>query len=478
MRRHNKGCGKQKYFFCVLLMMSMLVCLEATADEALLDYVMIKQEEARAALPAFSMTVTTEISSSIRSSDQLLYDRSFKGTSTRIEKGSAMFLSRIGQTATHGEVAPMGPVPNAASSSGDYLEQHFMVQNHGYVASYTMHNDTNVSDLAIRQYTSIDEITREAEGSKEVAVGRSDLLGHAYGIKGFGGDKSSIRNTVRGISGPEMEWNAERKPGTEGEVIVVTLRNSKIGGDPALHATIDPSKGFITTSVEYNPPPIDGQPTRKYRYSVGAKEVKPGIWFPIELQLSDSKPRKNEIHVSSVKNIVTALEIDPQIPDETFSWQALGYPGGKVFVHDPQGKVEVCDLVNGNLVPDPRFSDEVDHRRDAIKALNKMLKLPEDQKDLANHHVYNYKVQAKKKGEMQETIFQQASSDVDYARPLVVSGVPNKVAVKPIRPKTNEFAMTSQSFTIQLIVLGIVILVLTSAGLIYYRSRVSRGTQK
>jgi hypothetical protein len=311
-----------------------------SADESLLEYVMMKQEQVREAIPSFSMTFD------VRLNDSSTIDKVTQNMA-RNETVQWRQLGQLVRVERHTQETTTGSQPYTRSNHA------FFVKNNDYVATWAMGESGISIPLHVSEHDSLDRMTKNSIGHTEAALGGANLLPFAFGTGWCFHELTTFREVVEN-SEPSDKWTATRELRGGKEVFVVRCLAQRSQGDsPRVEAVIDPSQGFLTTSFELRER-ADGQPDQVFSYTLVPKEVGSGIWFPVELELHSFMGNADSSSDAELSIIVRDVKVDEMIPNELFSWESLGYPGGEAFRIDKEGRTYLMVAKGNRLVLDSR----------------------------------------------------------------------------------------------------------------------------
>jgi len=226
----------------------------------------------------------------------------------------------------------------------------FLVRNNRYVAHWESSGGTPATTLTIFEHESVDRMSRDATERVKYAL-RVDIMEYGYALGALSSSRpNDLRSRIE--NSPEgCRWTAERSS-SEGREVFLVKRFKKGYAAPQVTATIDPEKGYLVTSVDVRSSPGSDDPTQTNKsWKAQFEEVAPGIWFPMTAELHLEHLVKGDSIVQDIQFEVSALELDPRLPDEVFTWQALGYPGDDGIRIDVNGAAHLVQLDSSGWSP-------------------------------------------------------------------------------------------------------------------------------
>ena len=312
----------------------------------LLEYVMLKQEAARDSIQSFRIT-TNKVCFGRSTRDGLSNVLNYTETAIWIQRGKHMHL--VAQRQCDGDLQRADPA-NAGPFSR--LERLHLAMNDDYVAHWQLNNDVTIAaDLTVDEHDSLDKITRRGRGARDNAQ-HDDILDFGFGLGQFSTntDRDSSLRTVNEHRPEGSRWTAERAMSDGHEVFLLKFLKEKSGDIPVSLVTIDPTQGFLTTSVTTDSDPgSEVDEGFNLHWTVKGQEVAPGVWFPTEV--IESSIRRGYKSSEEKKMTLTAVvdEINQPIPDKFFTWQSLGYPGRTAFRRDKSGKSHYMRIMGDTM---------------------------------------------------------------------------------------------------------------------------------
>lgn len=215
---------------------------------------------------------------------------------------------------------------------------------------------------------------RAADLSLERFDLRRQLLGGFDFLRyGFGSGHETLRE-ARAHPDRSFRWEVEETLSSNGSPLFIVKRFTPLVADPdtpTFEWVIDPSKGFLITTVRVRA--IDGDIGLEHVIRV-EKVGNEGVWFPTEVHETAYEPwvrgadkLKGDFFVASDGRSIarsktfriTALEVNVPISDDEFTAEkAFGLRDGSSIAHmSASGEAEVYYYVGGVAVPKEVYDD-------------------------------------------------------------------------------------------------------------------------
>lgn len=325
------------------------LCWPVVGDEALLDYVELKQRQARALLDNSEIRYSTTIHHANRE-DGLENSQTLHGEGVEYRQGERR---RFDVTYESEFDVKRGP-PSARKGNYVTRTSEFTAINEHEVAYWADRKNQPNSELEIWRHTSLEDMNSRA--SSRVNINRTtDIMDYAFGLAnrvrtGPPGDMKSIRERYSKFG----TFEAERTAADGSELIrIVHKRDGKIW----MTATVDPNKGYATTRLELTSAPDGGEYGKFFESTVEVEEISDGVWAPVSVEGTEILRRENVEYESSVSVSVHSVALDQEFDPALFQWTSLGYSGRRVHLTDEAGIKTLMTKADARLRPHPLSSE-------------------------------------------------------------------------------------------------------------------------
>ncbi len=315
----------------------------ALADDALLDYVQLRQQESRTKLDYYARRYTVTFQSvSLRGGKRNTQTR--RMAVSDYKQGGWIRLEAEDDIQGSREFGPEN------ESLGDYARLTYSVTtvNDGEAANWQEQNGRIFADLTVWRHRSPAEMQHSAAGNVNLGQG-IDLLDFAFGLKNSLGDGllwdiASTREHLAAL-GTFKTTEVERDGG---KLIEIT---HEINGRIWLTATVDPAKGYATTNIETKAYPDDSENIQSFQASISLKEVAEGVWAPVGMEASEqyARPEVDSQFNTTVSFVVHDQAMNQRFEAEFFQWTSMNYPGEVAFLWDLAGDSHLMTVVDGKL---------------------------------------------------------------------------------------------------------------------------------
>lgn len=331
--------------------LALIACLfvpnSLVADEALLDYVELKQRQSREQLARFETqyAVSMEVETSANGvrhamNKQMDVHETRDGARMRIE--SRIENSGVAQ-------ADAGSEPYAF----DTRAAAFMAMNEREAAYWEDMARRPDNELTIWRHSDPEDIHRDARGS--VYNSRSvNMLDYVFGLQHRVSRKPGDIATVRAARSGKGDFDAQKVVRGGKEVIEVTYERD---GRIIMTATIDPDRGYATTKLIWDSTDGLGGYGSFFESTVSVAEIEPGVWAPASASLQQHLNYKGSNTRSSVRFEAKSSRRPDEIDPEIFQWTSLGYTGDYVHLVDEAGDSTLLIQKGDRLKPAP-LTDE------------------------------------------------------------------------------------------------------------------------
>ena len=171
---------------------------------------------------------------------------------------------------------------------------------------------------------------------------------------GFGVDDITLKEAASPRF--QVRHRVEAEPAADGtNYIVRVFHRPEYVPDvahPIWEMTVDSKQGYLITEGLMRDP--DGKVYRHIK-SRGA-EVQPGVWFSVEWDdtfYGPIDPRTGQAEIFESKHCTsTEVKINPDLPEDTFTWQSLKLPDGtRVTRTTALGKTDTMTVQGNELIP-------------------------------------------------------------------------------------------------------------------------------
>jgi RNA polymerase sigma-70 factor (ECF subfamily) len=314
------------------------------ADDTLLDYVQLKQQESRALLDNYARQYVFRSQSESRL-------KGMQSTQTRhlavneYKEGQRLRL----EVEENVQGTNDGDVPEGVAH-GPYrrLTHSLTTVNEREAAHWEEENGEISGNLTVWRHRSPSEMQHSAAGNVSLGQG-IDLLDFAFGLRnslgeGLSWDIASTREHLADL-GTFRATEVERDGG---KLIEIT---HEINGRIWLTATVDPARGYATTSIETNAYPDDSENIQRFKGSVSLDEVAEGVWAPAKMEASEryARPETDSQSNATVSFVVRGQTMNQHFEPEFFQWTTMNYPGVVASLSDLEGEIHLMKVKDGKL---------------------------------------------------------------------------------------------------------------------------------
>ena len=175
---------------------------------------------------------------------------------------------------------------------------------------------------------------------------------------GYGNGKDTLSKV--GSLDPKSypsKFEAERSTDSDGYphyTLKAWMIDRVVYSRPTWVLTVDPAKGYLVTQGIYQF--ADLKVGKLSEYSVTPREISPGIWYPVQWDVTDYgniDTITGEQPVAKIsKYSMIDIEVPPAIDPQRFTWKSLSLPSETKFIrYDSSGESMPMKQVNGELVP-------------------------------------------------------------------------------------------------------------------------------
>lgn len=345
------ACRWNKFFFGsgIFLILLLGPWLRAFADEDLLDYVQLKQMQARALLDNCEIRYSTSIQH-VREENALQNSEVIHGDIVEYRQdGRRRFEAAYDLEYDKNFGEPTARMGNYATTSAEFISL-----NENEVAYWARRDGERVSDMQIWRHTSVEDVNGTA--ASRIDSNRTvDIIDYAFGlVYRVGTDPPGDMRSIREVFSKFGSFEAERVGSGESEVIQIVHKRD---GKTWMTATVDPNKGFATTKLEFTTAPDGGEYGQFFQSHIEVEEIANGIWAPISVEATGLTNREARRIENSVSVVVRSVIPDQTFDPELFQWTSLNYPGSKVHLTDEAGIKTLMMKADSRLRPHPLSSE-------------------------------------------------------------------------------------------------------------------------
>ncbi len=336
----------------------------ALAENALLDFVQRKQQQSRALLDNYARQYVVTIQSDERVNGM-------HGTQTRrlavneYKEGERLRL----EVEEDRQGSNEGDVPEGVEH-GPYrhLTHSLTTVNENEAAHWQEENGKIRANLMVWRHRSPAEMQHSASGSVKLGQG-INLLDFAFGLKNTLGDALlwDIASTREHLA-PLGTFRTTEVERDGGKLIEIT---HEINGRIWLTATVDPARGYSTTSIETNSYPDGSENVQRFKGSVSLDEVAEGVWAPAKMEAIEqyARPETDSHSNATVSFAVRDQKMNQHFEPYLFHWTTMNYPGVVAFLSDLAGEIHLMNVDDGKL----RFAPYTNESKLSPKAQARIL---------------------------------------------------------------------------------------------------------